>query len=117
MVFSFMVLNYPNDTDGDALRRVADGGSDMSKPMDIEVALAVPSEAIGRRVAALIAQCAYQARVYQDEQDGSGSVYCTRHMLATYEAIVAAQAELDELSRPFGGYSDGWGTFGNNEPV
>jgi hypothetical protein len=31
-----MLLNYPNDSDGDALRRVAAGGSDMTAPMVVE---------------------------------------------------------------------------------
>lgn len=112
-----MALDYPNDADGDALKRVADGGSDMSKPMDIDFTVAVPSEAIGRQLAVVAERCGYRPRLDQDEEDGSWSVYCTRKMLASYQGIAAAQAELDELSRPLGGYSDGWGTFGNKEPV
>jgi hypothetical protein len=34
-------------------------------------------------------------------------------MVPTYEVVVAAQKELDELSAPLGGHSDGWGTLGN----
>ena len=34
-------------------------------------------------------------------------------VVATYEGVIAAQEELDELSAPVGGKSDGWGTFGN----
>jgi hypothetical protein len=34
-------------------------------------------------------------------------------MVATYESVLAIQAELAELSQPFGGIPDGWGTFGN----
>lgn len=37
-------MTYPNDADGDALRRVAGAGSDMSKPMDIDFAVAAPDE-------------------------------------------------------------------------
>ncbi len=110
-----MDSDYPRDADGDALRHIAESGSDMSKPMDIEFAVAVPSDVVGRQVAIVAKQCGYRPTVYHDEQDGSWSVYCTRRMLATYESIIAAQAELDELSRPLGGYSDGWGAFGNKE--
>jgi hypothetical protein len=35
-------------------------------------------------------------------------------MLLDYDSVIAAQAELDRVSGPFGGYSDGWGTFGNS---
>ena len=34
-------------------------------------------------------------------------------MLATYDGVMAAQAELAELSERFGGFPDGWDTFGN----
>jgi hypothetical protein len=36
-----MADSFPNDADGDALRRVAER-SDMSKPMDIDFAVDVP---------------------------------------------------------------------------
>ena len=31
------------------------------------------------------------------------------------EGALRAQAELDEIARPNGGYADGWGTMGNIE--
>ena len=57
-----------------------------------------------------------------DAEDASGAseadeitwtCNCQRRKVATYDAIVAVQAELDALSEPHGGYSDGWGSFGN----
>jgi hypothetical protein len=34
-------------------------------------------------------------------------------MLATYDGVIAIQAELARISVPLGAYPDGWGTFGN----
>jgi hypothetical protein len=34
-------------------------------------------------------------------------------MLASYHGVMAIQRELVELAAPFGGYPDGWGSFGN----
>jgi hypothetical protein len=34
-------------------------------------------------------------------------------MLATYQGVLAIQAELAALSAPLHGFPDGWGTFGN----
>jgi hypothetical protein len=42
----------------------------------------------------------------------SGSIEATR-MLATYDGVIAIQAELARISVPLGAYPDGWGTFGN----
>ena len=41
-----MADTFPNDADGDALRRVAER-SDMSQPMDIDFAINVPNQARG----------------------------------------------------------------------
>ena len=40
---------------------------------------------------------------------------CQKTLILSYENVMSAQAELDEISRPLGGYSDGWGTMGNAE--
>ncbi len=42
-------MDFPDDADGDALRRVAER-SDMSKPMDIDFAVDVPSKRSGEEV-------------------------------------------------------------------
>jgi len=110
-----MTINYPDDDDGDALRRVAEDGNDMSKPMDIDLSVAVPDKESGDRVAELARARGYAVDVYFDEEDESWTCYCTKNMLVTYDGVVTAQEELDELSEPFGGYCDGWGTLGNEK--
>src|SRR5918994_4290542 len=102
-----MTPTYPRDADGDALRRVADHGSDMSAPMDIDFAVAAPDEAAARRIATAVGRRGYATRLYHDDEDQSWSVYCTRRMLATHAGVLAAQAEVDELSQPYGGYAEG----------
>jgi regulator of RNase E activity RraB len=119
-----MSNKYPNDADGDALRRVASMGADLSRPMDIDFFVAVPDRQVGEQVARLAALRGYQTKVIEDgheegddEQGDTWTCYCTKAMLATYDNVVEAQRELDELSRAFGGHSDGWGTFGNSAEV
>jgi len=114
--------DYPDNADGDALRRLLADGSDMSKPMEIEFAMAVPDESAGDAVAERARDLGYEVKVVFDlgeekvaDDPPSWTCYCRRDMIATYNAVIAAQAELDELSRPIGGYADGWGSFGNAE--
>jgi hypothetical protein len=40
---------------------------------------------------------------------------CAKEMLATYEAVVDVQSELNRLLQPYGGQCDGWGTLGNTQ--
>lgn len=107
------MTQLPNDADGDALRRVAEH-ADLSKPMKIDFAVVVPNEAAARGVAEVANQHGYSASVEHDEQDDSWACYCMKEMLATHEGVTRAQDELDRLSAPFGGRTDGWGTFGND---
>jgi len=112
------MVDYPDNADGDALRRVLAGGSDMAKQMEIDFAVAAPDEAAGRRIADEAGRLGYRVRLVPDadpeEPDAtSWSCYCSKTMVPDYEAILAVQRELDDLATPFGGWSDGWGTFGN----
>jgi hypothetical protein len=104
---------YPADADGDALRQVAGSGSDMTQPMTIDFSLAVPDEAAARRVAAAAELLGFDPSIHEDPEKRSWSVYCSRSMLATYDGVVAAQAQLNEMAAPHGARCDGWASFGN----
>jgi hypothetical protein len=108
-------MTFPSDADGDALRRLAEAGNDMSRPMTIEFYVAVPDQRAGFAVAESAAAAGYRTSVEEDEEDREWTCYCSREMIPTYGAVIAAQQELGRLSSPQGGYSDGWGSFGNVE--
>jgi hypothetical protein len=108
-----MIPDFPHDADGDALRRVAEGGSDLSKPMAIDFTVAVPDESSGRAVAEAARAAGFETSVSREL--GEWTCYCTKSMLATYEGVIQVQEELRRLAAPHGGVPDGWGTFGNVE--
>jgi regulator of RNase E activity RraB len=108
--------NLPDDADGDALRRVLAGGSDLSKLMEIDYAVAVPDEEACRKVAQVAEKAGYRAKTWQDEESCSWTCYCSKTIIASYDNLISDQKLLDELSKPYGGYSDGWGTWGNIYP-
>jgi hypothetical protein len=107
--------SYPDDADGDALRKVAESGADMSRPMVIEFSVDAPDERAARRVAKFLAPVGFDPSIFHDDETGSWSVYCAKEMLATYEAVVDVQSELNRLLQAHGGHCDGWGTFGNTQ--
>jgi hypothetical protein len=106
-------MDYPNDSDGDSLRRVLEGGSDMSAPMTIDFSVTVPNESAARRVADLVSEHGFDPSISDNEGRGAWSVYCSKTMLATYDSVVSVTAQLNELTKPQGGVCDGWATFGN----
>jgi hypothetical protein len=106
---------FPNDADGDALRRFVDGGSDLSKPMTIDFQVAVPDEAAANGLAEVVDKLGYRATIYASQECSlPWTCECSTRMLATYDGVIAIQTELARLAKPFRGHPDGWGSFGNN---
>lgn len=109
-----MAEDFPNDSDGDALRMVASSGADFGRPMSIDFQVAFPDQAGATAFAEAAAELGYRVGLYDEPEEGEPwTCECSTRMLATYDGVVAIQRELAELSRPFKGYPDGWGTFGN----
>src|SRR5688572_19035504 len=102
VIMEGLQLEYPNDADGDALRRLEADRNDMTRPMAIDFTVAVPSRSAGQAVADAAQEMGYRTSVEQNEEDHAWTCYCTKHMVATYEAVVLAQRELDRLSGPHG---------------
>jgi regulator of RNase E activity RraB len=111
---SIAMSEFPNDADGDALRRIAGDGSDLARPMFVDFQVAVPDRSSAELLAATAVKLGYRTKVYDSPACKlPWTCECSTRMLATYEAIIAFQRELEVISRPFGGIPDGWGTFGN----
>jgi regulator of RNase E activity RraB len=109
-----MSNDFPQDSDGDALRGLVERGSDLSKPMLIDFQISVHTEAAANAIGGLARKLGYRVRTYQyPEIDEDWTCECSTRMLATYDGVLAVQRELAELSVELGGYPDGWGTFGN----
>jgi regulator of RNase E activity RraB len=109
-----MPSDLPNDSDGDALRGLIERGSDLSKPMLIDFQISVHTEAAAEAIGDGARKLGYHVRIYQfPEIREDWTCECSTRMLATYDGVIAVQRELGEISIGFGGYPDGWGTFGN----
>ena len=106
-----MIDDYPRNSDGDALRRVAGDGSDMAKSMVVDFTVVAKDEASATSIARAAIDLGYEPKVETD--DGEWWCTCSCSMVLTYESVVAAQVQLNTLAAPLGGSTDGWGTFGN----
>jgi regulator of RNase E activity RraB len=105
--------HYPDDSDGDALRRVAADGNDMDSPMLIEFPVVVPTETQAEQFARAARDLGFETDILEHDDDAEWDVICAVTMTPTYDEIVRIQDNLNRFARPFAGYSDGWGTLGN----
>lgn len=117
-----MADEYPDDVDGEVLRMIAEDGNDMTQPVDVQFHVAAATEETAEQIAQAAEKLGYEPAIdFDDGEDAEDdeeitepwTCTCTKNMLLEYDGIMAAQAELDEIARPLGGYADGWGTFGN----
>jgi Regulator of ribonuclease activity B len=70
-----IMIYYPDDDDGDALRRVAEHGADMSQPMRIEFSINVSDVERAHTLAKRIAAEGYIPNIFVDDESGSVSIY------------------------------------------
>ena len=105
----------PDDDTGNALARIEQDGSDLSKPMDIDFFVAVDSPEHGHAIAKQAQALGFNCSVELDEPSGDWTCYCSINVVPDYTTIVKIEEQLDSLAKPYNGYIDGFGTFGNSD--
>lgn len=105
--------DFPDDENGDVLRRMRESGDNVSAARDIDftVVFATRDQVqefgdhfhdLGYRVSAKQSGCV---------ADLPWDVVVVKNMVPTHAAITAFEAELQSVAAPLGGRNDGWGCF------
>jgi hypothetical protein len=98
-------MDWPQDADGDVMRRLNAAGFDFNTPAQIDFHLDFddwpPSEALFDAITRAFPDAAILP------QDDYLLVQLVRRV--SYELVTATQASLSALSREFGGRCDSWG--------
>lgn len=103
---------YPDDDNGDVLRRMERSGDDLSKSRDINFSVVFEDRSSAVQfVNALIAD-GVRAELESDDIDsGSWDVTVTVPMVPTHGGITGVEDHLEKLATSLGGWNDGWGCF------
>jgi hypothetical protein len=104
-------MKFPNDADGQALQSLFKDGVNFKKPQSVEFFVAVPDQATGEKLSQVLKGEGYNCFLEQDDETDEWACSCSKRMLLDYNQIMKIQKELDNLSKPYGGSSDGWGVF------
>lgn len=88
------------------------GGSDLTKPMEMDFFVAATSEDAGNAVAGQAQRIGLSTKVVQDEESSDWTCDCTKTIIARYETVVKIEHALDAIARPFGGHLDRFGSYG-----
>jgi hypothetical protein len=104
-------MKFPNDADGEALRSLYKDGLNFKKPQSVEFFVAVPNQATGEKLLPVLKGAGFNGFLEQDDETDEWVCCFSKRMLLNYSELMKIQKQLDQLSKPHGGYSDGWGVF------
>jgi len=104
-------FEFPDDENGDVLRRMRTDGDDLSRPrtVDFEHQFSKESDAL----LFLTEICGGEAKV-SISRAGQGDIWDVQvsiYMVPTHAAVTEAETRFGNSARRFGGIPDGWGCF------
>lgn len=104
---------FPNDANGDALRRMESGGDDLTRPRNIDFNVVFANGQSAEEFAKHFRAQGYQASVEAAEadQDFPWDVVVVQHMVPSHEGISSFENLLQSAADRWGGRNDGWGCF------
>lgn len=110
---------YPNDDNGDALRRMEAQGDDLTKSRKIDFTVTFADESSAEQFAEHFRALGHEVSVEVNEanQDSPWDVIVVQYMVPSYEGITNFENLLQSVAEGWGGHNDGWGCFSESGPV
>ena len=104
-------MKFPDDENGEVLRRMAEQGDDLSVPREIDFAVIFPTEDAALRFALVLLKSGQKVSFseYDEHDELPWQVLAHPLMEPTYENISGYEGLLANEAAPLGGRNDGWG--------
>src|SRR5215831_11264707 len=104
---------YPNDANGDALRRMEAKGDDFTRPRDIDFIVVFADASSAEQFAEHFRALGHKVSVEHTapDRDFPWDVLVVQHMFPSYDGICDFEALLQSVADDWGGHNDGWGCF------
>ena len=104
---------FPNDANGDALRRMESEGDDLNRPRSVDFNVVFAdgrsAEHFAEHFRALGHEVSVEAR--ETDQDFPWDVVVVKHMAPSYDGVNGFETLLQSVANRWGGHNDGWGCF------
>jgi hypothetical protein len=101
--------NFPEDENGEVLRRMFEHGDDLSKPRIVDFCFAFAGRSRALEFAAIVEERDLEVCIsFYEERDG-WQVIVKRYMLPTHADITSLELSLTKRAVSVGGEADGWG--------
>lgn len=108
-----MISDFPDDENGDVLRRMRDSGDDLSRPRIVDFNIVFPSEGQASQLAEQFKNRGCTVAVSRSEvvPELPWDVTISEYMVPTHARITEFENLLAAAAEPLGGRNDGWGCF------
>jgi len=98
-------MDWPDDADGDVLRRLRAGGFEFDREIEVDFNIDFEDWPPNPTLLAELAEAFPGATI--SLEDGDVLVQLTAQL--TYPFLIEMQETLTQLARPYGGHCDSWG--------
>jgi hypothetical protein len=100
---------FPNDQNGNVLRRMQKDGDDLSQPRDINFTVVLPDSDAVQEFGSYFYNLGLQVKAKKNDTVPGlpWEVVVTVNMLPTYEDITDFEQKLEKVAVPLGGRNDG----------
>ena len=104
---------YPNDDNGDVLRRMEAQGDDLTKPRNIDFSVVFADGNSAEQFAQHFRALGHgvSVKLTKTDPDLPWDVVVVQHMAPSYEGISDFENLLQSVADGWGGHNDGWGCF------
>jgi hypothetical protein len=102
-------VNWPEDADGDVIRRMREGGFDFSKPCLIDFNVDFQSWPPPQAAIRVLEKEYPSTKVYEPTEEDDGYVQFQLFELLSYELVTRTQEHVTKLMTPYGGICESWG--------
>ncbi|MDO6447358.1 ribonuclease E inhibitor RraB [Colwellia sp. 1_MG-2023] len=104
-------MTFPNDDTGQVLAEMHAAGVDLTIVHPVVFFQLFEKKEQAEAMAKMLKEKApdMQLSIHPDETPNVWDLDCTINMLPDYDAIVAQEAQLEQIAAKFNGYNDGWG--------
>ena len=101
--------DFPDDENGDVLRRMHDDGDDLDQPRTMDFCFAFPDRRQALAFAGLVDERDLEVCISWYEERRLWQTVVRRHMVPAHRAITALEQALTARAESVGGEADGWG--------
>ena len=100
---------WPDDADGDVLRRMAADEFNFDEPTDIDFNVDFEQWPPSDKFIEMLRAQFPRVTIYQPDAHGCGYVQIVITEAVTYDLVISMQASVSEMAAQFGGVCESWG--------